>query len=802
MEFFKRYNYMMATTFIVVVAISIGLFYIQFSFQYEQHLNHISTEFEERALNLDATMKATVDHLQALQILATSYLATHSSLASPSALFSQLEFFPQDNFYALDHVKPPFNEKIAGNLTGLGTLTNRAPNFYREIEMALALNPIFQSVFHNIPNIAWAYYTSKQEFINLYPWVASQDFKFKKETHTHEFFTKGLPENNPTRQAFWTSAYIDEAGKGLMVTYSVPVYDKDTFLGTISLDFTLDILNTFVKNFTRAETTLFLVNQNRQLLAHPTLVSSQNKVVKTSQAALPNNLLTQLFQLPSKEIHRIEANLLLYRNLTNVPWQLIALTPTSEIALRTLSDTSWGLAILLPGLILMLIVSYRMTHKEFIIPASLLVKHLENENQGLSMPIPTQVPAPWQPWFNSVTQIFRENHKLVHQLQESFEALQESESRLRQFLEAIPVGILVVDANYQPYYMNQATQRILGQDSASYFTNNSYPAARQPLWRALQGESSHVDDMEVQQGQQRIPIEVWGTPIFNERGKLTYAIAAFQDISERLHREKAEREREAAQAVNQMIMASLKYAKGIQSSLLPNLKHFKAYLPQSFFIWLPRDVVGGDIIYAESFLDGFLLVVMDCTGHGVPGAFMTMVASTCLRRVTREENCHNPGEILRRLSFLVKTSLQQDKEYSTSDDGLEAAACLIKSHEQCLIFAGAKLPLYYLEDGQFQMIKGDKQRLGYRKSDVNFTFTNHRLPLKEGLSYYLATDGLLDQVGGTKRLPFGKKRLGEVLLENCHLSFEEQAVKLTEAFKEYRGEHECLDDVTVVGFGF
>ena len=256
------------------------------------------------------------------------------------------------------------------------------------------------------------------------------------------------------------------------------------------------------------------------------------------------------------------------------------------------------------------------------------------------------------------------------------------------------------------------------------------------------------------------------------------------------------------EAANKMVMDSIRYAKSIQASLLPDLTKVKTYLPNSFFIWQPRDIVGGDIFYVESYDDGLIIAVIDCTGHGVPGAFMTMVASTSLRRIVGDENCHEPAQILKRLNLMVKTSLQQDTKHAKSDDGLDAALCLVNLTEKSLTFAGAKLPLYCIYDGKIDVIKGDKQSLGYKKSKVDFNFTTHTVTLKTGMSFYLATDGFLDQLGGSKRFSYGTKRFKNLLLENYQRSFTEQSQTLLEAFNDYKGENDRQDDVTVVGFGF
>jgi serine phosphatase RsbU (regulator of sigma subunit) len=299
-----------------------------------------------------------------------------------------------------------------------------------------------------------------------------------------------------------------------------------------------------------------------------------------------------------------------------------------------------------------------------------------------------------------------------------------------------------------------------------------------------------------------IPLELWGRPIFDDKNQVNYAIGAFTDLTERVQREKAERQRETAEAVNKVMMDSIQYAKIIQTSLLPNIADVKTYLSNSFFLWLPRDIVGGDIIYMDSFKEGFLLAVIDCTGHGVPGAFMTMVASTSLRRITQDEKCYEPANILKRLNFMVKTSLQQDREDAHSDDGLDAAICWIKSKEKTLSFAGAKLPLYYIKEDKLNIITGDKHSLGYKSSNLEFEFSTHTIKIETGMSFYLSTDGFVDQLGGDKRLPFGNKRFRALLKEIQRLSFDEQSKKIMQAFKEYKGDNDRQDDVTVVGFGF
>lgn len=425
MNFFKRYNYIIITTFLIIILISSGLFYLQFLSRYENTVNQIKSKFEQRVLRLDNILKELSNHIDGLQIAAHIYLNTHQTKPPPSLLFSQLK--EHNNLYHLDDVKYPFTKAIVGNVTGIGSLQNRSADFYREIEMVLYLNSFFHTSVHNTPSIKWAYYTSAKKFFNNYPWVSSDYFKFTPELYNEPYLIC-LPENNSKRQPVWTDAYIDAGASGLMVTTSAPVYDKDKFLGTVALDITLDFLNQYVKNFDYQHSTLFVINKNKQLLAHPSLVKSTNKKVTVSEID------DDLFEFSPMQIHELNSQIFIYQNLENVPWKLISFTPKDQIIYDAMYETSWGFLILLPGLALILFVSYRITYKDFIIPAGLLVKQIEDENQDINSPIPKNIPSSWQIWFKTVVNIFQENRQLVSRLNVSLVELKRLDKLKDEFL--------------------------------------------------------------------------------------------------------------------------------------------------------------------------------------------------------------------------------------------------------------------------------------------------------------------------------------------------------------------------------
>jgi serine phosphatase RsbU (regulator of sigma subunit) len=256
------------------------------------------------------------------------------------------------------------------------------------------------------------------------------------------------------------------------------------------------------------------------------------------------------------------------------------------------------------------------------------------------------------------------------------------------------------------------------------------------------------------------------------------------------------------EAANSMIVESMQYAKMIQRSLLPDPQQLNHHLPHSFFLWVPRDIVGGDLYFTEFFDDGYLVAVLDCTGHGVPGALMTMIASSGLQRIIRHDGCRRPGEILKRLNVIVKTSLQQDTPYGLTDDGLDAAICFIDTREWIVTFAGARLPLYYLEGEKVRSIKGDRQSLGYRRADLDFIFAEHRVNIHKRTALYLFTDGYVDQLGWYNARRFGSRRFKKLLAMHHQAPLETQQQILLQAFTEYKGDKQQQDDLTVVGIGF
>ena len=294
----------------------------------------------------------------------------------------------------------------------------------------------------------------------------------------------------------------------------------------------------------------------------------------------------------------------------------------------------------------------------------------------------------------------------------------------------------------------------------------------------------------------RAPLDlmVYKFPVRGAEGEILGIGTIQTDITER---KKAENELAEAHA---LITSSIEYASRIQRSALPSDELMSEALGEHFVIWEPRDVVGGDIFWVRRVEGGHVVAVADCTGHGVPGAFLTMIATGALRQAIIEHPDGDPAKVIARMNSFIKNSLRQDTAEGPSDDGLELGICHIDDGGERLTFAGARFSLWTLSSRGSEEIKGDKSGIGYHHVPLDRAFTNHQVPLSPGSAFYLFSDGLVDQVGGDKRRAFGKKRIIALLEERLGRPLAEQRDAITAAFNAYQRDEIRRDDVAMVGF--
>ncbi len=251
---------------------------------------------------------------------------------------------------------------------------------------------------------------------------------------------------------------------------------------------------------------------------------------------------------------------------------------------------------------------------------------------------------------------------------------------------------------------------------------------------------------------------------------------------------------------NRLILESIHYARRIQEAMLPDKKALSGVVRDIQVCWDPLQLVGGDYFWLERFGDKSLLAVMDCTGHGVPGAFMTLVVASALDNILHVQGLLSPAAILKNLDEMVRSRLRQDHPDSDSDDGLEAAICVWDAGRHTLTFAGAGLPLLYAQGGEIREIKGDRAALGYRSLPPCQHFSEHTVEVEPGMAFYLFTDGVPDQMGGRPPRLLGRRRLARIISPLLGRPMAWQLERVQEELSSYRGDQSRRDDMTLLGF--
>ncbi|MCT4580187.1 MAG: SpoIIE family protein phosphatase [Flavobacteriales bacterium] len=242
------------------------------------------------------------------------------------------------------------------------------------------------------------------------------------------------------------------------------------------------------------------------------------------------------------------------------------------------------------------------------------------------------------------------------------------------------------------------------------------------------------------------------------------------------------------------ITDSINYSKRIQNAILPSQKKRISLLPNSFILYKPKDIVAGDFYWVEEKGNQTYFAVGDCTGHGVPGAMMSVICTNALNRALNEYNTLSPDKVLNKTRSLVIESLETN--LNNVKDGMDIALCSIEG--QTLNYAGANIKLYIIRNNEILEFKPDKQPIGqYIKAAT--PFNNHLITLEKEDCIYLVTDGYVDQFGGEKLKKFKTPQLKKTLLEACKLPINQQKDFLNQTFENWKGGLEQIDDVCIMG---
>ena len=252
---------------------------------------------------------------------------------------------------------------------------------------------------------------------------------------------------------------------------------------------------------------------------------------------------------------------------------------------------------------------------------------------------------------------------------------------------------------------------------------------------------------------------------------------------------------------NRKVQDSINYAERIQSSILPDIARIRKAFPRSFVYYRPRDVISGDFPWFFETEDSWYIAAVDCTGHGVPGALLSMVGLFLMNNITGLNPQISAGALCETLHQEVRKTLKQDRDKSETRDGMDMALCRFMKKKPVMEFAGAHRPLYQLSQGEVTVMKGDRKAIGGLKhpKKPEKPFTNMEIPYRKGDKFFFFTDGLTDQLGGPEGLKYGSGRIRQVLLEHAGYTVPQFYEYFRSDFTEWMGEAQQLDDLLLIG---
>jgi len=281
------------------------------------------------------------------------------------------------------------------------------------------------------------------------------------------------------------------------------------------------------------------------------------------------------------------------------------------------------------------------------------------------------------------------------------------------------------------------------------------------------------------------------TPILNDQNEITKLIAIDSDITE------LKKVDEELKQKNLDITDSISYASRIQQAMMPSYEKLQQHVKDSFFIFLPKDIVSGDFLWFSKIEEKLIIAVADCTGHGVPGAFMSLIGMSFLNKIVNEKGITNTDEILNSIRRNLLESLHRSIS-TTSADGMDISIICIEKDKNIMHFSGAMNPLYHVSGSKLGEYHGDKIPIGIYET-IEKPFSKSTIKIKEGDKIYLFSDGFVDQFGGETGDKFKYQKFKELILDISSTEFIAQKEKMLHEFKTWKGDYEQIDDILILG---
>ena len=375
-------------------------------------------------------------------------------------------------------------------------------------------------------------------------------------------------------------------------------------------------------------------------------------------------------------------------------------------------------------------------------------------------------------------------------------------------LERINSLIVVVNAQGRVEYVSPSAKRILGFEPEQLLGDGWWN-----LTRDDKKERRKIRELVRKQIEQKVLLEtipqerllktssggekwiLWNT----SKGLFNKLVAIGHDITERkVSEQQLLFKHKELEQQNLEILASIRYARRIQESILPDIHRLLPACKESFALFLPKDEVSGDFYFVHQRGSKSFVVAVDCTGHGVPGALMTMIANSLLREVIVKQGIDDPAKILYQLDKELIEELNKDDGRDITNDGMDVAVAVVDTEQRTLTYAGAFRPMLLLRKGEIIEFDANRFPIGFY-GDSPKRFESRSIELLEEDTFYLFTDGFCDQFGGEDKKKFNRKRFKDLLVFIQSMSLAEQEAFLKYALLNWRQDEPQVDDVLVIG---
>ncbi len=421
-------------------------------------------------------------------------------------------------------------------------------------------------------------------------------------------------------------------------------------------------------------------------------------------------------------------------------------------------------------------------------------------------------------------------------------ALKDSQLKYKTLLNTLPQRVIYKDENLVYLTVNMSfandlgfdPEDIVGKTDFDLFEKEFAEKYRTDDLRIMQ--SGKIEDIEEVYSINNIPkiVQTVKCPVFDQEGYIKGILGIFWDISERkkvetklkramkelmvaneevivtniqleqqnneiiTQRDEIQRQHSVVQRQKQQLTDSIFYAQRIQKAVMPSSELLDKLFPEHFIFYLPRDIVSGDFYWIKTLNNSVIIAVADCTGHGVPGAFMSMLGITLLKEVVANQHDLHTDALLNSLRRALKNSLRQDESLRSSEDGLDIALCIIDMETGKLQYSGANMPFYLFRKNE-ELIVLKPDRMPIAKNKIENPFSIQEMQLQKNDQFYLFSDGIIDQLGGKNVMRYSSRRFKSFLASIQHLSMNEQLESVQQEFNEWKNTTKQIDDVIVIG---